>query len=150
MGKKKGEKRMKEQGKNYTAIEAGAFAALNEKDFRGVKGKFFIGGELGMTGCEVSLNKLPAGKGTPYTHAHKKNEEVYIFTGGEGTFYADGHEFPVREGSVVRVATEGARAWKAGDSDLYFICIQAEAGSLTQATLGDGIILEAKASWMKK
>lgn len=140
---------MKEEGKNFTAIEAGPFAALLEKDFSGVKGKYFVGGELGLTGCEVSLNRLPAGKGTPYTHAHKKNEEVYIVTGGEGTFYVDGREFPVREGSVVRVAPEGARAWQAGDCDLYFICVQAEAGSLTQASRADGIKLEAKASWMK-
>jgi uncharacterized cupin superfamily protein len=139
---------MKEEGKNHTAIEAGPFAALQEKVFKGVGGKFFIGGELGLTGCEVSLNRLPAGKGTPFVHAHKKNEEVYIIIGGEGTFYVDGSEFPVREGSIVRVAPAGERACKAGGSDLCFICIQAEAGSLTQATLGDGIRLQTKASWM--
>lgn len=140
---------MKEQGKNFTAVEVGTFAGMIEKDFMGAKGKYFLGKELGLTGCEVSLNNLPAGKGTPFVHAHKKNEEVYIFIGGEGTFYADGREFPVREGSVVRLAPEGERALKAGASDLYFICIQAEAGSLTQATREDGIRLETKASWMK-
>ncbi len=139
---------MKKEGKNFTAIDAGPFAALLEKDFRGVKGKYFVGEELGLSGCEVSLNRLPAGKGTPFVHAHKMNEEVYIIIGGEGMFYVDGNEFPVREGSVVRVAPAGERAWKAGDSDLYYICIQAAAGSLTQATLADGVRLATKASWM--
>jgi hypothetical protein len=48
------------------------------------------------------------------------------------------------------VAPDGERAWKAGAEDLYFICIQAEAGSLTQATLEDGVRPSTKASWMKK
>jgi hypothetical protein len=65
-------------------------------------------------------------------------------------FYVDGDEFPIQEGSLIRVAPEGERGWKAGDEDLYFICIQAEAGSLTQATLEDGKRMESKASWMLK
>ena len=69
--------------------------------------------------------------------------------GGNGTFFVDGQEFPVREGSLVRVAPEGERAWQAGDEDLYFICIQAEAGSLSQATLEDGIRLKTMTSWIK-
>ncbi len=139
---------MKKEDKNYAAIDAGPFAALLEKGFGGVKGKFFVGGELGLTGCEVSLNKLPAGKGAPFVHAHKENEEVYIIIGGEGRFHVDGSEFPVREGSVVRVAPAGGRALQAGEGDLYYICIQAAAGSLTQATLKDGVRLQTKASWM--
>ena len=39
---------------------------------------------------------------------------------------------------------------EAGDEDLYFISIQAEAGSLHQARLQDGIPLASKASWMAK
>ena len=132
------------QGKNYAAMEIGPFETLLERNYKGVKGKFFIGGDLGLTGCEVSLNRLPAGKKVPYAHAHKKNEEVYIITGGNGTFYVDGDEFPVQEGSVIRVAPAGERTWKAGDEDLYFICIQAQEGSLTQATLDGGSILQKK------
>jgi hypothetical protein len=37
----------------------------------------------------------------------------------------DGEEFPIQEGSLIRVAPDGERAWKAGAEDLYFICIQA-------------------------
>ncbi|MDK9717121.1 MAG: cupin domain-containing protein [Trichlorobacter sp.] len=136
--------------KNYSAEHIGPFEELLNKDFMGFHGKYFIGKELGLTGCEVSLNRLPAGKYMPFIHSHKKNEELYIVLRGSGMFYVDGDEFPIQEGSLVRVAPEGERGWKAGDEDLYFICIQAEAGSLTQATLEDGKRLETKASWMLK
>ena len=141
---------MTHQGKNFSADHTGPFETLLNRDFMGFHGKYFIGRELGLTGCEVSLNRLPAGKGMPFVHCHKKNEELYIVLAGSGTFYVDGEEFPVREGSLIRVAPEGERAWKAGGEDLYFICIQAEAGSLSQATLEDGIRLKTKASWMDK
>lgn len=134
--------------KNFTLMDIGSFENLSEQEFRGFKGKYFVGNNLGLTGCEVSLNRLPAGKGMPFVHAHKKNEELYIIIGGNGTFFVDGHEFPVQEGSLIRVAPAGERAWKAGDKDMYFICIQAQEETLTQATLDDGIRLDTKPSWM--
>ena len=136
------------QGKNYSAEHTGPFETLLQRDFMGFHGKYFIGENLGLTGCEVSLNRLPAGKGMPFVHAHKKNEELYIVLRGNGTFFVDGEEFPVQEGSLIRIAPEGERAWKAGSEDLYFICIQAEAGSLSQATLEDGIRLPTMTSWI--
>jgi hypothetical protein len=60
----------------------------------------------------------------------------------------DGEEFPIQEGSLIRVAPAGERALSAGDEDMYYICIQAEEGSLTGATREDGIKLPSKASWM--
>ena len=137
-------------GTNFTAELLGPFENLLEKDFMGFHGKYFLGENLGLTGCEVSLNRLPAGKGMPIVHSHKKNEELYIVRRGSGVCFVDGEEFPIREGSLIRVAPAGERAWRAGDEDLYFICIQAEAGSLTQATLEDGVRLPTRASWMKK
>lgn len=136
------------QEKNYSAEHTGPFETLLQRDFMGFHGKYFIGENLGLTGCEVSLNRLPAGKGMPFVHAHKKNEELYIVLRGNGTFFVDGEEFPIQEGSLVRVAPAGERAFKAGSEDLYFICIQAEAGSLTQATLEDGIRLATTTSWI--
>lgn len=134
--------------KNFQAANMGNLKDLLEKDFNGGKGKYFIGQDIGLTGSEVSINCLPAGQSVPFVHAHKKNEELYIITGGNGTFFVDGEEFPVQEGSLIRVAPNGQRACKAGDKNLYFICIQAQKGSLEQATMQDGIIVEAKASWM--
>ena len=139
------------QGKNFSAKHTGPFETLLNRDFMGFHGKYFLGKELGLTGCEVSLNRLPAGKGMPFVHAHKKNEELYIILSGSGTFFVDGEEFPIREGSLIRVAPDGERAWKADEEeDLYFICIQAEAGSLSQATLEDGIRLGTTTSWIQK
>jgi mannose-6-phosphate isomerase-like protein (cupin superfamily) len=138
------------QGKNFTAEHTGPLESLLQRNFMGFHGKYFIGENLGLTGCKVSLNRLPAGKGMPFVHSHKKNEELYIVLRGSGTFYVDGEEFPISEGSLIRVAPAGERAWKAVDEDLYFICIQAEAGSLTQATLEDGNRLPVKTWWMKE
>ena len=82
------------QEKNYSAEHTGPFETLLQRDFMGFHGKYFIGENLGLTGCEVSLNRLPAGKGMPFVHAHKKNEELYIVLRGNGTFFVDGEEFP--------------------------------------------------------
>lgn len=138
-------------GKNFSAEHTGPFATLLTRDFMGFHGKYFIGEKLGLTSCEVSLNRLPAGKGMPFVHTHKKNEELYIVLSGSGVFYVDGEEFLVSEGSLIRVAPEGERAWRAADTeDLYFICIQAEAGSLSQATLEDGVRSATRTWWMKQ
>lgn len=134
---------------NYSVEQTGPLETLMQRDFMGFHGKYFIGKELGLTGSEVSLNRLPAGKGIPFVHAHKKNEELYIVLRGSGTFFVDGDEFPVQEGSLIRVAPAGERAFKAGSEDLYFICIQTEAGSLSQATLEDGVRTDTKTRWMK-
>jgi len=138
------------EGVRYKALHTGPLETLRERIGVGVgaRGKFMLGAELGLTGCEVSLNRLPAGKGVPFVHAHQRNEELYIVVRGSGTFFVDGEEFPIAEGSVIRVDPAGERAWKAGEEDLYFICIQTERDSLQQATRDDGLILATKASWM--
>lgn len=129
--------------KNYSVLQLGTFGTdLAEK------GRVMAGEALGLTGCEISFNHSPAGAFTPFVHSHKRNEEVYIVLHGSGMFKADSEEFPIEEGSVIRVAPAAERAIKAGDSGLSFICIQAEAGSLTQATGDDGVLTETKASWM--
>jgi uncharacterized cupin superfamily protein len=105
-------------------------------------GKAFGGADLGLSGCEVSFNRFNAGQTTPFVHAHKLNEEVYIVVQGGGLFYVDGQELPIQEGSVVRCAPAAQRALKAGGQGLTYLCIQAQAGSLTQASRGDGIRFE--------
>ena len=132
-------------GKNYSSMNIGTF-----KGDLAQKGRVMAGQELSLTGSEISFNYTPAGKFTPFVHSHKLNEEVYIVVSGSGKFMVDGDEFDIQEGSVIRVAPAGERAIKAdGGEDLAYICIQAQAGSLTQATMDDGVISESKASWMK-
>jgi len=130
-------------GKNYGLMNIGTFkGALHEK------GRVMIGQELSLTGSEISFNYTPAGEFTPFVHTHKLNEEVYIVISGNGKFMVDGDEFTIQEGSIIRVAPLGERAIKAENEDLVYICIQTQAGSLTQATNDDGVISESKASWM--
>jgi len=129
--------------KNYGLMNIGTFkGALHEK------GRVMTGQELSLTGSEISFNYTPAGEFTPFVHTHKLNEEVYIVISGNGKFMVDGDEFTIQEGSIIRVAPLGERAIKAENEDLVYICIQTQAGSLTQATNDDGVISESKASWM--
>lgn len=130
--------------KNYSKMEIGTF-----KQDLAKKGRVMAGQELGLTGCEISFNYTPAGDFTPFVHVHKLNEEVYIVLSGKGRFMVDEEEFAVKEGDVIRVAPAGKRAIKADVEDLVYICIQAQSGSLTQATQQDGVLVEDKASWMK-
>lgn len=130
--------------KNYAVMNIGTFEGDLAK-----KGRVMAKDELSLTGSEISFNYMPAGKYTPFVHSHKLNEEVYIVVSGSGRFMVDNDEFDIKAGSVIRVAPTGERAIKAGNEDLVYICIQAQANSLTQATHDDGIISEAKASWMK-
>ncbi len=129
--------------KNYSIIELGTF-----KEDLANKKRIMVGQDLGLTGSEISFNHTPAGGFTPFVHSHKLNEEVYIILSGNGMFMVDENEFPIKEGSIIRVAPEGERAIKAV-TDMDHICIQAQKESLTQATRDDGVITETKASWMK-
>lgn len=121
--------------KNYSVVD-GAFESL-----KGIN-RIVFGKDLGLTGCEVSLNSFPAGKGTPFSHSHKLNEEVYIIISGSGIFKIDDEEIKVKPGSVIRIAPAGKRFIEACDEELIYICIQAQENSLTQATESDGIIIK--------
>lgn len=91
---------------------------------------------------EFSVGSLVAGEAVPFKHKHKQNEEVYVFLSGKGIFSLDGEEFPVASGSVVRVAPSVVRTHRnTGDVPLVFLCFQAKAGSLEQATLDDGQLM---------
>jgi mannose-6-phosphate isomerase-like protein (cupin superfamily) len=105
---------------------------------------------LELTGAEISINRVPPGEFIPFTHTHKENEEVYIVLRGSGFFFIDGEEFPIQEGSVLRVDPAGERAWKSGGEDMYFICIQAKQGSIRQTTRQDGARGTSRPSWMAK
>lgn len=132
---------MKKTGENYAVSSIGDIQTLGRVTFKD---------ELALTGSEISANELPAGASVPFVHSHKRNEEVYIILKGKGQFYLDGEEFAVEEGDVIRVDPAGARCLRAdAQTPIRYICIQTEANSLVQFTREDGMILEAKPTWLK-
>jgi len=132
-------------GSNYSIAQAGEWPQLRGHIFNHpligkVPGKLFLKDPLRLTGMEVSLGVIPAGHGTPFLHAHRQNEELYIFVKGRGQFIVDGEVLEVREGTIVRVAPAGARAWRnTSAEDLYYIVVQAKAGTLANGTITDGM-----------
>lgn len=137
-------------GKNFSVVEAGSFSGLLNMSKDPILGKYFLKDRLGLTGMEVSLNQLPEGGSIPFYHTHRENEELYLFTGGRGQFQVDGQIFDVKEGTVIRVSPEGERTLRNnGTGDLYFIVIQAQAGSLRQWVATDGVILDRPVTWQE-
>ena len=114
--------------KNYALIHASGDARTELHD------------QLGLTGCEVSVNQLPAGAAVPFVHAHQQNEELYgILSGAVIT---------LRAGDWLRVAPAAKRAIRALPTEaMRFICIQTKCGSLEGFTMTDGIPCEEKAPW---
>src|SRR6476619_4823361 len=97
------------RGSNFTCFHAGPMEGWTQ--FRlappdvplPAKGKLFLRSLLGSEGLEMSLNVLPPGKGVPFLHRHRQNDEVYVVIGGRGQFLVDGACIDVAEGSVLRV-----------------------------------------------
>jgi mannose-6-phosphate isomerase-like protein (cupin superfamily) len=144
-------------GAHYAAAEAGPLADLGRYSSphplrpQGVEGKVFLKEALGLTGMEVSLNKLPARAFVPWYHKHRLNEELYVFIKGRGEFAVDDEIIPVMEGTVIRVAPEAKRAWRNdSDEDLYYLVIQARAGTMDAGAISDGEFVEGRVRWRKR
>ena len=137
------------EGTNFTAVSAGEFGKLNDFELPmgpdvTVKGKVFTGAALKSTGMEMSLQTIAPGQASPFVHAHKKHEELYVVIKGEGEFKVDDSVFPVAEGSLVRVAPAGKRSLRnTGEGDLVVMCIQYMANVFgpDDTPAGDAIIL---------
>jgi mannose-6-phosphate isomerase-like protein (cupin superfamily) len=113
-----------------------------------IRGKLFLRDLLGSAGLEMSLNVVPPGKGIPFLHQHRHNDEVYVVVAGRGQFLVDGEGIDVAEGSVLRISPPGARAWRNNsDTPLYFLCLQYRADSLIQGGTSDGQGVEGKLAW---
>lgn len=141
-------------GSNFTAIHTGPLSQLDSYKLevpalnRTVRGKLFIKEFLGLTGMQISMNKLPAGAAVPFYHQHRENEECYIFVKGRGQMQIDGQVFDVEEGSIVRIATTGSRTLRNNSSEeLNYICIQAKENSLNIDTFEDGIKSDQAVTW---
>ena len=113
-----------------------------------MQGKGFLGQRLGLTGIEVSLNAMAPGQSVPFSHAHKQNEELYLFLSGSGEMLLDNEVVKVGAGSAVRIRPAVVRCWRnTGDVPLTCVVVQAKAGSLEQATRTDGIVPPDPPRW---
>ena len=70
----------------------------------GSEGRVELHDKLALTGAEISVNRLPAGAGVPFVHAHKNNEEIYGVLEGKGKAVLDGEEIALTAGDWLRVA----------------------------------------------
>jgi mannose-6-phosphate isomerase-like protein (cupin superfamily) len=112
------------------------------------KGKLFLRDLLSMAGLEISLNVVAPGKGIPFLHRHRENDEVYVVVGGRGQFLVDSECIEVEEGSVLRLGTAAARAWRNNsEAPLYFLCIQFRADSVIKGGSSDGQKVDGKLAW---
>lgn len=132
---------MESNNKLYNITNSGLYSEFF------TKGRVMLGSTLKLTGCEISINSLPADTAIPFLHSHELNEEVYMIIKGSGMFMVDDEVFPIHEGHSIRVSPSANRTIKAGDNELVYICIQAEEKSLTQSTHADGIMSSAPLKW---
>ena len=103
---------------------------------------------LGLTGCEMSVNAMPANAETPFIHYHDQNEELYLVLAGSGKVWLDGEVTSIVAGDCFKIEPHVHRCLKAGPEGLRYICIQSKAHSLSQFTMTDGKIVEdEKPTW---
>ena len=142
------------RGTHFTCVHAGPKEGWTE--FRleppdvplPARGKLFLRSLLGSAGMEMSRYVVPPAKGIPFLHRHRENDEVYVVVGGRGQFLVDGECIDVREGSVLRLSPQAARAWRNDpDASLYFLCLQYRADSVIEGGTADGQKVEGTPAW---
>lgn len=139
---------------NYQNKNFGKLADLDQYQFAPaalpapIIGKLFLSEHLDLTSVDISINKDAPGTGMSFYHAHKQNEEIYIFLSGSGEMQIDDDKFEISEGSVISIEPSAMRAWwNTGETDLVYIVIQGKADSLVQAGLNDAAFGEAQVPW---
>ena len=107
----------------------------------GREGRTELHDSLGLTGAEVSINRLPVGAGVPFVHAHRKNEEIYGVLAGDGRAVIDGETVALSAGDWLRIAPAAKRQFFAGEREgITFVCIQVREGSLEGFTAEDAVV----------
>ncbi|WP_159023127.1 cupin domain-containing protein [Formosa sp. L2A11] len=138
---------------DYSKLELGEFSNLTKNvfqpspDFK-LDGKKFIKDELELTSSEISFNTMAPNTAIPLLHKHKENEEIYIAVKGKGQLLLNDNYVDLKEGTVVRVATDTERAIRNNSDSLFsFIVIQAKENSFEGSTVSDGYLIEKKPNW---
>jgi mannose-6-phosphate isomerase-like protein (cupin superfamily) len=112
------------------------------------QGKIFLKELLGMTALEISFGLMPAGKSIPFHHKHRSNEEIYLFLKGRGQIQIDGEVMEVAEGTAVRIAPDGVRAFRnTSQEDMFYVVIQAKQDTLATGTTSDGVSVPSPVEW---
>ena len=89
----------------------------------------------------MSVNKLPAGAGVPFVHAHKNNEEIYGVLEGAGSATIDDEDIELAAGDWLRVAPAAKRQFSAAaDAGIAYVCIQVRENSLGGFTADDAVV----------
>lgn len=84
----------------------------------------------------------------PYFHRHMDNEETYIVLKGSGDFQIDDDCFPIREGSVIRIAPTPSRGMRnSSDESMIYMVIQSKENSLGNYSTEDGKRTEWDPKW---
>lgn len=133
------------EGKDYTAVNLGgideikSYTLIHPKSGKEIKGKVFLKELTKATGTEISFTSLPPKSELGYFHIHNKDEETYIIIKGSGYYQVNNDCFPIKEGSIIRVAPEGVRSLcNTSDNEMVYICIQSKMNSLEEHTTDDG------------
>lgn len=142
------------ENKNYAAINIGRFDDLSDYSFihpkngQTVTGKVFLKEPTKSTGTEISFSTIPPNKEIGYFHLHNKDEETYIILKGAGFYQVDDDCFPIKQGSIIRVAPAGVRSLcNTSDEEMVYICIQSKANSLEEYSTDDGSRVEHNPQW---
>jgi len=101
----------------------GGFTPAKARDGRRV-----VDHELAMQYIGLTANALEPGEQAGYWHAHSRVEELYVFLEGRGQMGLDDEVVEVGPGSVVRVAQNVWRTWRArpdSPGELRWLCIRA-------------------------
>lgn len=142
------------ENKNYTAVNVGSLADIEKYSLihpklkTEIKGKVFLKDPTQSTGTEISFTTIPPKSELGYFHIHYKHEETYIILKGSGYYQVDDDSFPIKEGSIIRVAPKGVRSlYNASDENMVYLCIQAKENSLEEYTTEDGKRIAATPKW---
>lgn len=138
---------------DYSKIELGEFSGLGKNvfqpspDFK-LDGKVFVKDDLGLTSSEISFNLMQPGDALPFLHKHKENEEIYLAIKGQGQMLLNDEYVDMKEGSIIRVATDTERAIRNNSSEPFtFLVFQAKENSLEGSNVSDGYGIEKKPNW---
>lgn len=142
------------KGDGYTAVDMGSldkigeYSIIHPKLQTEILGKLFLKDVTGSTGTEISFNAIPPETEVPYFHKHTDNEETYIILKGSGDFQVENNCFPIKEGSVIRVAPEPSRGLRNSSAEpMIYMVIQSKEHSLGNYSADDGKMTGFTPQW---